>query len=272
MNSEAGAITLTDRQFHRISETLYRLCGIHLTQGKEELVKSRLMKRLRSLGLASFNDYIDLVEAHPDGEEFITMVDCLTTNKTSFFRENEHFEFLKRAILPGLATPARFWCAGCSTGEEPYTLSIVLREGLPDIDARDVKILATDISTRVLARARAGVYARDTLADVPGALLQRYFTGDGGRPPQYQAGPDLKRLIRFARLNLMETWPMQGPFAVIFCRNVMIYFDKPTQERLIRRFAELLAPGGHLFVGHSESLAGMVHGLGYVQPATYRKE
>ncbi len=269
---------LTDRQFTRIAEIVYAQCGINLKEGKEELVKSRLMKRLRQLELPSFDAYIRHLEGDVSGNEMVTMIDCLTTNKTSFFREPQHFDFLKRVVLPACGSKVRIWSAGCSTGEEPYTLAIVLREFWPDIDvrdgrARDVRILATDISTRVLERAKEGVYTQDVLADVSAQLLPKYFECvEMKKPRLYQVRSELSSLITFARLNLMEDWPMSGPFDAIFCRNVMIYFDKPTQETLINRYAGLLRSGGHLFVGHSESLAGLRHPLKYVQPALYRKE
>ncbi|MGZ8471413.1 MAG: CheR family methyltransferase, partial [Gemmatirosa sp.] len=207
------------------------------------------------------------------------MVDLLTTNKTSFFREAAHFDFLRDRLLPSLGPgPVRIWSAGCSSGEEPYTLAMVIRGLWPDAERRDVKILATDISKRVLATAAAGVYPDALLEDVPHDLLRRHWMRasreDVARPGAaggWRAGDSLRSLITFAPLNLMGAWPMRGPFQAIFCRNVMIYFDKATQQALVNRYYDLLAPGGHLFVGHSESLSALSHGFSYVQPAVYRK-
>ncbi len=273
MIDNLSAVELTPKQFKRFSKLLYGLCGINLQVGKEELVKSRLLKRLRALQLEDFDAYLKHLEA-PEGEqEFFTLIDCITTNKTNFFREPEHFEYLEKAILPSLAgRKLRIWSAGCSSGEEPYSLSIRLHEALPEIESWDIKILATDISTRVLSKAREGVYGAEILKEVPGVLLSKYFECIEARQPrQYALKPSVRRFISFARLNLLEEWPMQGPFDAIFCRNVMIYFDKPTQQRLVARYTALLGPGGHLFVGHSESLTGLEHGLAYIRPAVYRK-
>jgi chemotaxis protein methyltransferase CheR len=266
---------LSEAQFHTISQLLHRLCGITLKAGKEGLVKARLAKRLRALHLSSFEAYLAYLERDPEGQELAIMVDALTTNKTSFFREPQHFDYLRQQILPQLLARGdsmRFWSAGCSSGEEPLSLAMLLWEEIPDLDRRDVRILATDISTTVLTKARQAIYPQDVLRDVPAQLVQTYFTKVQCTPPcTYQVNEKVKALIRLAQLNLMGPWPMRGPFDVIFCRNVMIYFDKPTQQRLVQRFGDLLAPGGHLFVGHAESLAGASHRLHYVQPAIYVK-
>jgi chemotaxis protein methyltransferase CheR len=262
---------LSAEQFAEISRTMYGVAGIQLRPGKELLVRSRLAKRLRALGIASYDAYLAHVAGDGSGRELSEMVDALTTNKTNFFREPAHFDYLRARVLPTLPAggPVRIWSAGCSTGEEPYTLAMVLREALPDLDRRDARVLATDISGRVLVQARAGRYGDAATAEVPPELLRRHFrrTVDGA----WEAGSGLRALVAFARLNLMDVWPMRGPFQAIFCRNVMIYFDKPTQQRLVARFHDLLAPGGHLFVGHSESLSGIAHGFTYVQPAVYRR-
>lgn len=273
MTTDLVQLELSDCQFADIRDIVYRVCGINMHEGKEGLVKGRLMKRLRVLDLNSFGEYLRFVRADKSRDELTAMIDALTTNKTSFFREAQHFDFLKDSILPDLRArggPIRIWSAGCSSGEEAYTLAILLREGIPEIDRLDARILATDISTRVLATARAGLYESEKLDGVPAPALKRYFEAeDGGR--SYRAGAALKRLLSLARLNLMEEWPMRGPFDAIFCRNVMIYFDKPTQERLVHRFWELLGRGGHLFVGHSESIGAWAHELTYVRPAVYVK-
>ncbi len=269
------SLELTEKQFKRISRIVHRLCGIYLKSGKEALVRARLMKRLRALRMSSFEAYIRYIESDAGARELEMMVDVMTTNKTSFFRESAHFDFLRDQVLPNLTNwRMRFWTAACSSGEEPYSLGILLREHVPDVDRKDVKILATDISTRMLERARTGEYGADTLRDLPRPLLSKYFqrvpSGTGGEP-WYQVSDAVRRSVRFARLNLIEPWPMRGPFDVVFCRNVMIYFDRPTQQQLINRFWELLDEGGYLFVGHSEGLSAITHKFHYVRPAVYRK-
>ena len=247
---------LSPAQFERITEMLHAHAGIRMREGKEGLVRARLTKRLRTLGLADFAQYLQYVEQDKSRQEFAEMVDVLTTNKTSFFREASHFDFLREAVFPTLRGPVRLWSAGCSSGEEPYTLAMLCREGLTDIGTRDVKILATDISHRVLATAKAGVYAADQMQDVPPAWLQSYWTRRelNGRPA-YAAGRPLTSLIAFAKLNLMARWPMKGPFDAIFCRNVMIYFDGPTQRKVLERMRHAMQPHGLLFAGHSENFS-----------------
>lgn len=265
---------LTEEDFSQIKRLLYEVCGIDLREGKEGLVKARLGKRLRALGMDTFDAYLDYVQKDETQEELSLLVDFMTTNKTSFFREAQHFEYLRQHLLPQWQERRRlrFWSAACSSGEEPFTLAMVLREGMPDFEQRDVRILATDISTRVLAIGRAGVYDQEQLEAVPAPLRQKYFTCvEIGPPRRYQIADSLKQRVHFARLNLMDPWPMQGPFDAIFCRNAMIYFDKQTKAELIERFYQLLTPGGYLFIGHSESLTGFAHSFHYVQPALYRR-
>ncbi len=270
---------LTDAQFEKISQLVRRLCGINLHTGKRQLVKARLNKRLRALGLKDFGAYLSVLEKDVSGNELVTMLDALSTNLTSFFRESAHFDFLRQEVLPEILQSSgnrrlRVWSAGCSTGEEPYTIGVTLHEAIPNPDLWDIKILATDLSTQVLARAAKGIYGPERLKDVSQALVRKYFQSvknpvDGA--PAYQVKDQLRRLVTFARLNLMENWPMKGPFDIIFCRNVMIYFEKPVQEKLINRYYDLLGPGGYMFLGHSESLTGTSHRFKYVQPTVYRK-
>jgi len=265
------------REFEQIRELTYRVSGIQLPPGKELLVKSRLSKRLKMLGIPSFKEYLALVQSDKSGQELAAMIELLTTNKTDFFREPQHFDYLRKHILsrfPEEKKKLRIWSAGCSTGEEPYTIAIVLTEALDEIGSVDMRILATDISTKVLGIAREGIYSRENLAGVPPELRHKYFVRTVGPTGGecYRVHDKLKSLVKFARLNLMSDWPMKGPFDVIFCRNVMIYFDKQTQRMLIKRFANLLESGGYLFTGHSESLMGMVDSLRYIQPAIYQKK
>jgi chemotaxis protein methyltransferase CheR len=273
--------TLTEAQFQEISALVKSLCGINLHDGKKELVKARLAKRLRQLsshGLSGFGDYIEMVRKDASGAEITAMLDALSTNLTQFFRENQHFELLVQKVVPEFMKKnraqarLRLWSAGCSSGEEPYSMAISLRDAIPELATWDVRILATDLSTRVLTRAGEGVYPAERLAGVTSQIVTKHFAPVPGHGKTlYRVQPHLRNMITFGRLNLMENWPMRGPFDAIFCRNVMIYFDKPTQDRLVNRFWGLLAPGGHLFVGHSESLAGIKHQFEYVQPAVYRR-
>ncbi|MGH7507050.1 MAG: CheR family methyltransferase [Longimicrobiales bacterium] len=266
---------LTKVQFAAIRELVFRVSGINLHEGKEGLVQSRLARRLRALGLPDFDGYLEHVRADGTGKALSDLVDALTTNKTSFFRESRHFDLLREQIVPALVARQRrirLWSAGCSSGEEPYTLAMVLRHAMPSMGALDVRILATDLATPVLDQARQGVYAETALRDVPERYARTCFRCVRREPPRaHRVTEDVRALVQFARLNLIDPWPMRGPMDVIFCRNVMIYFRKETQERLIERFTDLLAPGGTLFVGHSESLSGIAHSLRYVQPSVYVK-
>lgn len=265
---------LGEREFRQISSLAYRIARLNLHEGKKLLVQNRLSKRLRALGIGSFKEYLDYLESNPD--ELRLMVDCLTTNFTRLFREPEHFEFLREEVIPWLESlpekRIRLWSAGCSSGEEPYSIAIFLREHMQDLEARDLLILATDISVKALSRAREGVYREDQLRDCPAQWRHKYFTRfrDGGEK-YYRVSPSISRLIRFHYLNLADPWPMKGPFHVIFCRNVMIYFDRETQEELVHRFHDYLVPGGYFFVGHSESLARIHNPFKYCKPSVYQK-
>jgi chemotaxis protein methyltransferase CheR len=303
-------IDVTEGQFIAISEMVYRHCGINLHDGKKELVRARIAKRLRVGGFASVSAYLEHVRQDGTGREFAELIDALSTNLTSFFREQNHFtylaekfvpEMLKRKSRPGRSGHPgegriRAWSAGCSSGEEPYSLAMTLLEALAlsstssgqaapgcapgstpgyapaSTPGWDVKLLATDISHPVLERAIRGVYPKDRVASVPPALRGRYFAAQrDGSQTQLSVVPRVRELVCFNYLNLMEAWPFDGPFDFIFCRNVMIYFDKPTQQRLINRFWDVLEPGGLLFTGHSESLTGVAHRFAYVEPTIYAK-
>jgi chemotaxis protein methyltransferase CheR len=267
------AVQLKEEHFRKISEIVYRSSGINLKKGKEALVRARLAKRLRARGIFNVQKYLDYIESDEGSQEQALFIDVMTTNKTSFFREVEHFYYLRDQVLPTLkGHRLRFWSAACSSGEEPYTLAVWLREHMPDIDSRDVLILATDISRRMLDKARQAVYPAQTLESLPSAQFKKYFTKLDSQPAEsYRVVESIRKMVRLAWLNLLEPWPMKGPFSVIFCRNVMIYFDRATQQQLIHRFYELLEPGGYLFVGHSEGLSSINHDFRYMRPATYRK-
>ena len=280
--SPGAEAELARAEFDEISRTVAAVSGIQLRAGKEGLVRSRLARRLRQLGVGSYGAYLERTRGPAGAAERAHMVDLLTTNKTSFFRESAHFDLLRSRVLPEFGdVPGglRVWSAGCSTGEEPYTLAMLVCDALAEPARRATRILATDLSARVLERARAGVYTDEQAEGVAPDLLRRHFArrpmpNDGalnGGAPGWSASPELRALVHFAPLNLMGAWPMRGPFHAIFCRNVMIYFDKPTQAALVARFHALLAPGGYLFVGHSESLSAVGHSFGYVQPAVYRR-
>jgi len=264
---------LSEREFRQVSQIVYGVCGINLKNGKEALVRARLMKRLRVLEMGSFKEYIEFINADEGREEICRLIDVITTNKTSFFREVDHFTYLRDNIIPKTnIQKMRFWTAACSSGEEPFSLSMLLHETIPNIRSKDILILATDISISMLKRARMAVYEEETARDLPPTFLQKYFVQvRKERPRTYRVADKVKTNVRLARLNLMDPWPMKGPFNVIFCRNVMIYFDRPTQQELVRRFWDILEPEGYLFVGHSEGLSAIKHRFRYVQPAIYRK-
>jgi len=268
---------LRDREFEKISRLVYDLCGINLHDGKKELVKARLGKRLREGNFKTFADYYRYVTTPEGSDELITMIDSLSTNLTYFFREEKHFQRMKSILLQiqrdgnRPAPRLKVWSAGCSTGEEPYSLAILIKETLGN-DIGDVKITATDISTRVLKTAMNGIYPEEKIKKLPKDILRRYFQyGTGASAGLFRIKAEVRQLIDFRRFNLMETPPTDFRFDIIFCRNVMIYFDRETQQQLIQGFEGLLRPGGHLFVGHAESLTGRSAGLTYVQPAVYRR-
>ena len=273
-------ITLGEKEFRLISDLVYEHCGINLHTGKKELVRARLAKRLREGEFRTFGDYIDHVLKDRTGKEFSLLIDSVSTNMTKFFRERGHFEFLSRRFLPRLLETKRkhskfrirAWSAGCSSGEEPYSLAITLLEAAGRQPCWDIKLLATDVSTRMLDRARRGRYDRQRVEPIPPMLRDRYLIHkNAGGEDMYEVRELLRSVVVLRYLNLMSDWPIKGPIDFIFCCNVMIYFDKLTQERLVRRFYDLLAPGGILFTGHSESLTGVKHSFRYVQPTIYEK-
>ncbi len=264
---------LSDGQFKKISRIIYRSCGINLKAGKDALVKARLVKRLRVLGMRNFDEYLELVGSPSGCDELGFMIDEITTNKTSFFRESEHFRYLRDTVFKQITgRRIRFWSAACSSGEEPFSMAIVVKEYMPDITLRDVQILATDISPSMLKNTCNAAYTEETLSDVPAAFVRKYFVEAGnGSARTYHVKEEIKTMVRPALLNLIGSWPMKGPFNVIFCRNVMIYFDRSVRQNLTNRFWDLLEPEGYLFVGHSESLSAISHKFKYIQPAVYRK-
>ncbi len=247
---------MTDKDYQYISQRVYNACGIVLSDHKKDMVYARISRRIRVLRLSTFAEYIDYLLLNEDSE-FVEFINSITTNLTSFFRENHHFEFLKKEVLPEISARhnndkrVRIWSAGCSLGMEPYSIAMTLDKEFAL--HWDVKILATDLDTQVLATARDGIYNESQITGVSPAKLKQYFLVD--KPNNlFKVKDELKTLISFKQLNLLEKWPIQGPFDVIFCRNVIIYFDSETKIKLFNRFAQLLCPGGYLILGHSETM------------------
>jgi len=271
--SRGGELQLTAREFREIRDLAHRRFGLDLKQGKEALVAARLGKKLRKLGFETFAQYHHYILTDSTGDALIELIDALTTNHTSFLRERAHFELLARAANEefGGVSVLRVWSAACSSGEEPYSIAMCLAQALGKSPARDFRILATDISTQVLDTARRGVYPVGRFSDVPDTLRRAYLLrGRGEAEGFYKVKPELGKRIEFDRFNLIEPFSQRGLFHVIFCRNVMMYFDKPTQQDIVQRLSACLERGGYLFVGHAESLTGVEHALQYVRPATYR--
>lgn len=259
-----STFSITDDEYKLACQLIYDYSGISLGVTKKQMVISRLTKRLRKHEMNKISDYLDMVQqlhaTHPDRLDFIN---ALTTNKTDFFREAHHFEYLTEQFISSKRQEGnrkiRIWSAGCSTGEEPYTLAMTLRESCVPAEQWDIRILASDIDSQVLDHASAGIYSEETARDIPADLLKKYFLrGSGANAGTVAAKTTLKELLTFRRINFIEDrWPINTKFDIIFCRNVVIYFDRPTQEKLFKRFAEHLAPGGLLILGHSENLHWM---------------
>ena len=254
-----GEFQFTADDFRTIAATLHAAAGIALPESKATLVYSRLAKRLRALGLESFREYCKLVTGAEGLDERQQMIVALTTNVTRFFREPHHFEHLKEKVLPPLLTAAkrggsvRIWSAACSNGQEPYSIALTILSLMPDAPNYDVKILATDIDTQMLAEARAGVYSSQIVAAVPGDLRARWFEREG---ENLRVAEPVRQLVTFNELNLIGDWPMRRQFQAIFCRNVVIYFEEETQSKVFSRFLPLMSPDARLYIGHSERVCG----------------
>ncbi len=270
---------LKDSDFGKISRLVYELCGINLHEGKKELVKARLGKRLREGNYKSFTDYCHYVTTEEGKDELIAMIDSISTNLTSFYREESHFarlqvivsSLLEKADSHGSIPKFNIWSAGCSTGEEPYTIAITIKEAAQSRPL-DIRILATDISTKVLKIAHSAIYPAERVKKINSSLLAKYFQiGTGRSEGYYKVKKNLRDLIVFQRFNLMEKFPFEANFDIIFCRNVMIYFDKYTQTQLVNKYYESLKKDGYFFVGHSESLTGLKHPFKYIEPSVYQK-
>ncbi len=253
----------TASDVNTIEEILYSISGVKLGASRESMVYSRLIKRLNALGLEQFRDYCALVGDKGNEEERRIMVDALTTNHTHFFREPHHFEHMRTVSLPPLLESARngarvrLWCAGCSSGEEAFCMAFTILSLMPDAASYDIKILATDIDTTILEKARAGLYPERMLSKVPDDVRSRWFNPVAGSyENNYEVSPAVHELIAFRQLNLLSQWPMKGQFQIIFCRNVTIYFDEETKSELWQRFAAIMPVGGIIYIGHSEHLSG----------------
>jgi len=267
--------TLRDADLQRIVRLVRDRSGITLHAGKRELVAARLQKRLRAIGLDSYRDYLRFVETDHTGGELRELLDAIATNHTNFFREREHFAFMVDKVLPTLLARGagiNLWSAACSTGEEPTTLAVSILDALPPGCPIPLRILASDMSNKALAIAAGGVYPMDKVAAIPRRLLGRYFErGLGAQAGLARVGPAVRRVIEYRRINLLDVEWLGDTFDAIFCRNVMIYFDSEVQQRVVAMLERHLAPGGYLFVAHSETLNGLDHGLRWVIPAVYQR-
>jgi len=273
---------LTQEDYELIRRLVYAKSGINLGDQKLQLVRARLGKRVHEGGFKSFRAYYRYVEEDPTGEELCAFLDAITTNTTHLFREMRHFNYMRNIITRWLDdrdwcskhSALRIWSAACSSGEEPYSIAMVAHDVLQKHPAIELKILATDLSTRMLSRAKLGLFDVHRVGTVPTQMKNRYLKSvkqDG--QTYFQIVPELRRIVTFSRFNLMtETFPFRYGFDIIFCRNVMIYFDRPTQETLVNKMAHHLQPSGYLMIGHSESLNAVKHPLKYVEPTIYRKE
>ena len=270
---------LSDAEFARLSAFIYNVAGIKMPPAKRIMLQSRLQKRLRDLGMDSFKEYTDYVLSdRGKQDELIHMLDVVSTNKTDFFREPVHFEFLKSTVLPlheqeNAGRPIKIWSAACSSGEEPYTIAMTVAEYQRMGVQRDYTILGTDLSTKVLKMAENAVYRMERVEGIPLEILHRYFLRSKDREnPTVRIIPELRRHVKLQRMNFMdENYPINEIFDVIFCRNVLIYFDRPTQEKVIGKLCTKLKPGGYFFLGHSESIMNMDLPLQSVKPTIFRR-
>jgi len=272
--------TLKTTEFNQIAELAQEHWGLHITEVKRELVTARLSKYLRKSPFSSVREYIQHLENNATKDDMLALFDVLSTNMTSFFREHQHFDYLEREFYTPLARGnltlpgkrLRIWSAACSTGPEAYSLAMHAMEHMPDLHSWDFKVLATDLSTTVLRQAEDAVYPREEIAKLPESMVSKYFLrGKGENADRVKVASCIRDYVTIRRLNLMEPWPLNGPFDIIFCRNVMIYFDQPTRTKLIRRMIDLLRPGGILAVGSAETLGNLDLPLRVVQPSVYMK-
>ncbi len=274
-NSE-DAFEFTKKHFDYLRKLVGVETGIHLSEQKRDLVYSRLTRRLRALKLKGFDDYLDLVQSDSNAE-MEHFVNAITTNLTAFFRENHHFEYLATDLLPAVANQGklnglRIWSAGCSTGEEAYSIAITLRETVSNLDSYGIQILASDLDSDVVKIASAGVYEEKRIEGMSRERVRKWFyRGTGANAGRVKVRPELNKLITFKQLNLIDPWPINGSFDIVFCRNVIIYFNKETQSALFERFAQKINPNGHLIIGHSENLNKITNRFELIEKTIYKK-
>lgn len=273
-HGRAREFNFTQSDFDWIRNELYDYAGIVLADHKRDMAYNRLVRQLRRLQLNSFKEYFSYLDSNP--EEFSEFINAMTTNLTAFYRERHHFDFVANTIVPGVEATGqkklRIWSAACSMGEEPYSIAMTLADALPDISSWDIRILATDIDSKVLSSAASGVYGLNRVEKLDQKLIKRWFLkGKGKQSGNVRVRPFLQDYITFKNLNLMNAWPVKGPLDFIFCRNVMIYFDQETQKKLLDRFAEILKPDGYLLVGHSESPFRLTDRFKLVGKTIYQK-
>ncbi|MEE4639267.1 MAG: protein-glutamate O-methyltransferase [Wenzhouxiangella sp.] len=274
-SATAGRETLTPAEFDFIRGLIRSYAGIVIGENKRSMVQGRITRRMRELGIGDVGEYLDYIRTAPEIERD-GLASALTTNVTAFFRENHHFDYLKTQFLPSLrrlgSRRIRAWSAGCSSGEEAYSIAITLLEAAGDERSWDLGVLATDLDFNMIRFAREGIYPVDRVERLPPEQLKRWFLrGGGSQDGRVMVRPELKRIVRVMPLNLLEEWPMKGPFDVIFCRNVFIYFDRDVKARIVDRYAELLPVGGLLFIGHSENLHGLTERFELIGGTIYRK-
>ncbi|MFW2331676.1 MAG: CheR family methyltransferase [Nitrospinota bacterium] len=268
-------IALSDEEFQLFRDYIYNVSGIELTDKKKDMLKARLNKRISDRGISSYYEYFKIVSNN--SEETRALLDAISTNLTFFFRESRHFQFLEERVIPELIrkdnNSIRIWSAGCSSGEEAYSIAIIFLLNVRNLDRLDIKILATDISDEILQQGQLGQYSATDLQNIESQIINRYFEKYYENDNQkYQISEEVKRLVKFKRLNLMQPlFPFKGEFDLIFCRNVMIYFEKIKRERLVNKYYDLLKEGGYLFIGHSESLIPVNHKFQNIEPTIYKK-
>ncbi len=272
-DSTKNDFELTDRQYNKLSNLIYDTAGINLGDNKKELVHARLCKVMRKRNLSGFKEYIGLLENDKTGDELTNLLDSIATNVTHFFREEKHFDFLIDNITDrGYNGNLRIWSAGCSSGEEPYSIAITLFEHILTESSPLPAIFATDISTKILNRAMNGIYPMKAVEKLDKDMLRKYFLkGKNGHNGVVKVKKEISRIVEFQRLNLIENFNFTQKFDIIFCRNVMIYFDNKTRQNLVRKYYDALNPGGYFIIGHSESLNGISHPYNYIKPTIYRK-
>ncbi len=278
MSERNREFEFTQQDFDFLRKMSNERTGIVVSDDKFDMFYSRLSRRVRALGLSTFSEYCRYLKNDADGDETLEFTNSITTNLTAFFRENHHFEYLKNTVIPELVgknaaeRKIRIWSSGCSTGEEPYSMAMILHEAMSTISGWDYRIMATDIDSNVLTTASNGVYQMERVNGIDKHLLKRWFQrGKGAQSNKVRAKQVLREIISFKQINLMSDWRLRQPRDVIFCRNVIIYFDKPTKQRLVERYADNLKMGGYLFIGHSESLFNISNRFELIGNTIYRK-